>query len=495
MTIDLTEAALPRISDDVGKPSYDRSSLTHGIVHIGVGNFHRAHQAIYLDTLFGLGIDHDWAIIGAGVRPADVDMRADLATQDWLTTVVELEPAGLTARICGSMIGYVEPSSTNLIEALTSPEVRIVSLTVTEGGYYVDATTGGFATGHPDIVADIASPDTPKTVFGIIVAALAKRREQGTPAFTIMSCDNLPGNGHIAQNAVVGLASEVSADLGKWIDDNASFPNGMVDCIAPAAGDRERALVADTFGIKDARPVTCEPFRQWVLEDKFVAGRPALEKVGVQFVADVAPYELMKLRILNASHAVIAYPAALLGIHMVHDAMADQHVRAFLQTIAQNELIPSVQPIPGVDFGEYFANVERRFSNAAVADTIPRLCQDGSNRQPKFILPVTAERLAAGRPVPGTALEVALWCRYCAGTDEEGREIALDDPIAKDLRESALRARANPAAFLEIASVFGPLGQDAEFQRTFAAALNSLWEHGVRKTITAYVEEAKASCS
>ena len=489
MTTELSIKTLSHISKDVGKPTYDRASLTPGIVHIGVGNFHRAHQAMYLDRLFGMGHDHDWAIVGAGVRAADAAMRADLAKQDWLTTVVELDPHGLKAHICGSMIDFVELDPAALIDRLATSDIRIVSLTVTEGGYFIDAATGGFDLSHPEVAADIAKPDAPKTVFGIIVAALAQRRARDIPAFTIMSCDNLPGNGHIAQNAVVGLAQAISADLGAWIAENSAFPNGMVDCIAPAVGDRERALVADTFGIKDARPVTCEPFRQWVLEDKFAQGRPALEKVGVEFVEDVAPYELMKLRILNASHAAIAYPSALLGIEMVHDAMADPHVLAFLRTIAKTEMIPSVPSIPGVDFGQYFEAVQQRFSNAAVADTIPRLCQDGSNRQPKFILPIATDRLAAGLSVEGVALEVALWCRYCAGTDEYGRAIALDDPIAAQLQDHARSAKEDPTTFLALGSVFGPLGKNEEFRQAFTAALNNLWSMGVRETIAAYASE------
>jgi len=488
----VSTATLGDMPQAVNRPGYDRAALTPGIVHIGVGNFHRAHQAMYLDRLFGLGEDHDWALVGAGVRAADVAVRDDLAAQDWLTTVVELNPGGLTAHVCGSMIDYVEPGATALVAALTVPEIRIVSLTVTEGGYFIDPATGGLARDHPAIVADIARPDAPETAFGIIVAALAARRAAGVPAFTVMSCDNLPHNGVVARNAVVGLATAISADLGAWILREAGFPNGMVDCITPATGPRERALVAERFGIRDARPVVCEPFRQWVLEDDFRAGRPALEKVGVEFVADVAPHELMKLRILNGGHATIAYPAALLGIGMVHDAMAEPLVAGFLTALERREIIPMVPPIPGVDFAAYFATVVERFSNPAIGDTIARLCQDGSNRQPKFILPVIAARLAQGLPVDGLALEVALWCRYCAGTDEAGRDIPLDDPMAAALREQALRAKDDPGAFLSLGAVFGTLGDDAGFRRAFAEALDGLWRDGVARTLSDYARDTVA---
>jgi len=483
----VSNATLNAMPEGVAVPAYDRAALSPGIVHVGLGNFHRAHQAIYMDRLFALGGDQDWALVGAGVRPADVAVRDDLAAQDWLTTVVELNPGGLTARICGAMIDYVEPGADPLIAAMRDPAIRIVSLTVTEGGYFIDPATGGFALDHPEVAADIAAPDTPKTVFGIIVAALAARRAAGIPAFTVMSCDNLPENGHVARNAVLGLARAIDADLGAWIEANSAFPNGMVDCITPATGPRERALVEEKFGIHDTRPVVCEPFRQWVLEDKFCNGRPALENVGVEFVEDVAPHELMKLRILNGGHATIAYPAALLGIEMVHDAMADPLVSGFLKRLEQDEIIPMVPPIKGVDFDAYFEKVVERFSNSAVGDTIPRLCQDGANRQPKFILPVIADRIAAGLPVDGLALEVALWCRYCAGTDEAGGAIVLDDPMADILRPAALAAKDDPAAFLSLDAVFGPLGGEPAFRAAFAGALDSLWRNGVAQTLRTYI--------
>ncbi|MCL4144438.1 UNVERIFIED_CONTAM: hypothetical protein GTU68_046451 [Idotea baltica] len=492
MTDQLSSANLAsNLSDTVNALLTAGQRLPPELFIIGVGNFHRAHQAIYLDDLFASGRNQDWALLGAGVRPADAAMRDELAEQDWLTTVVELDPNGLTARVSGSMIGFVEPGSAALIEALCAPSIRIVSLTVTEGGYYIDAASGGFDLVHPDVVKDTKNPDTPATVFGMILGALSKRRGMGIGPFTVMSCDNLPGNGHVTRNAVVGLANAISPELGAWISDSVSFPNGMVDCITPATSDRVREMVSETFGIDDARPVVCEPFRQWVLEDKFVAGRPALETVGVEFVSDVAPYELMKLRILNGGHAAIAYPSALLGIEMVHDAMTDSSVLGFLRKIERSEMIPTVPEISGTDFDDYYSTIERRFSNAAVADTVPRLCQDGSNRQPKFILPTVLARLDAGLPISGLALEVALWCRYCAGTDEAGHPIVIDDPIGEQLTDHALRAKDNPSAFLELHSVFGNLADDATFDAEFSLALRRLWQDGVRSTLSAYANDGQ----
>lgn len=487
MTTLLNSAALAALPAGVSGPFYDRARLTAGILHVGVGNFHRAHMAVYLDRLFGMGEGQDWAILGASVRPGDAAMRDKLAAQDWLTTVVELDPKGLSARVIGSMIGFapVEPEAT--IAAMADPAIRIVSLTITEGGYYVDARTGGFDATHPDMAADAAAPDAPQSVFGMILAALRRRRVAGTPPFTVMSCDNLPENGHVTQRAVVGLARLSEPDLADWIAAHVAFPNSMVDCITPATSDRERSLVAERFGLIDAVPVACEPFRQWVLEDHFPMGRPPLEKVGVEFVADVAAYELMKLRILNGGHAAIAYPSALLGHHFVHDAMADPLIAHWLDRLERREIMPTLSPIPDVSYDAYLATVTERFCNSAVGDTIHRLCLDGSNRQPKFILPTLADALAKGLPFGGLALEVALWCRYCAGTDEAGQAIPPNDENASDLKARALAAKADPAAFLANRTVFGTHGDDPRFVAAFSAHLDRLWSEGVRAVLAGYI--------
>lgn len=488
MSVAPTLMAATNASSAITRPGYDRTALTPGIVHIGLGNFHRAHQAIYLDRLFSMGNDHDWAIVGAGIKPIDAETRAKLEKQDWLTTVVELDPKGLTAHVCGSMIDFVAIDQGDLLETLAKPWVRIVSLTITEGGYFIDATTGGFQIDHPEIVADIEQPDKPTTVFGVMIAALARRRSANLPAFTIMSCDNIPGNGDVSRAAIIGLARAVSSDLAEWIENHVAFPNGMVDCITPATSGRERGLVRDIFGIEDESPVVCEPFRQWVLEDKFSAGRPSLEKVGVEFVREVAPYELMKLRILNGGHAALAYPAALLGFEFVHDAMADPSIRDYLQKLEHAEIIPTVPKIEGVDFAVYFDQVQQRFSNAAVGDTIARLCFDGSNRQPKFILPIISDRLRAGAPIPGLALEIALWCRYCCGIDEDGRDIDVNDANVRMLRVAGQSASRDPGTFLDLDFVFGTLGDDQVFRREFSMALTSIVNNGVRQSLANYVK-------
>ncbi len=487
MTTKLSANNLDRITSEVAKPAYGAKDLTAGIVHVGVGNFHRAHQSMYLHRLFQMGLNRDWAIVGAGVTRYDESMRERLAKQDWLTTVVELDPAELDATITASMVNFAEVDPQATINAMADDNIRIVSLTVTEGGYYVDAESGEFDHSHADIVSDVQNADTPKTVFGIIIAALRKRRDSGIAPFTVMSCDNLPENGHVARAAVLGLAGNIDVTLHDWIADNVAFPNSMVDCITPATTEREIDIVATTFGIEDAAPVVCEPFHQWVLEDRFPTGRPALEKVGVEFVDNVAPYELMKLRILNGGHASIAYLAALLDIHYVHDAMRHPLVAGFLEKLEHTEIIPTLAPIPGVDFAEYYQTIVTRFSNEAVGDTIPRLCFDGLNRQPKFILPVIEDGLAQGLPIEGLALECALWCRYCFGSTDSGAAIPPNDTQWERLVAQAARAKIDPKRWLELTDVYGALASNGEFEKAFCVALGNLWEHGTAATIELYL--------
>ncbi|NTT84354.1 mannitol dehydrogenase family protein [Tabrizicola fusiformis] len=467
-------------------PAYDRSALRPGIVHIGLGNFHRAHMAVYLDDLFALGESHDWAILGAGVRANDAAMREALVAQDCLSTVIELDPAGKSARRIGAMVDFlsVEADNAALIAAMTRPEIRIVSLTVTEGGYFIDPATGAFDPGHPEIVADAANPH--RTAFGAIIAALRARRSAGTPPFTVMSCDNLPGNGHVTQAAVTGLARLSDPAFADWIAANVAFPNGMVDRITPATGPRERALAAE-FGLNDPVPVTCEPFRQWVVEDNFPAGRPALEKVGVTFTPHVHAYEMMKIRILNGGHATIAYPGGLMDIEYVHEAMANPLIRGFLDKVEREEIIPTVPPVPDTDISAYYDLIRERFSNPEVADTERRLCLDGSNRQPKFIIPALRDALAAGGPIGGLALVSALWCRYCAGVSDNGTAIAPNDPNWDKLQPLALAARDNPQVWLDQRAIYGDLAGNARFQAAFADALGRLWRDGTAATLRAYI--------
>ncbi|MBB3463905.1 mannitol dehydrogenase family protein [Rhizobium sp. BK377] len=488
MTCKLSLATLAEAAKTAAIPAYERASLKAGIVHFGVGNFHRAHQAIYLDDLFNAGSDHNWAIIGAGVLPSDAAMRDKLAAQDFLTTVVEQDNNKTAARVTGPMIDILpvgEPAV--IIAKLADPEIRIVSMTITEGGYFIDAS-GKFNPAHPAIAADGQNPVTPKTVFGLIVAGLKARKDKGIEPFTVMSCDNIPHNGVVTANAVVGTAKLSDPAFADWIKTNVSFPNGMVDRITPATSQREIDFLKDNFGIEDNWPVYCEEFKQWVLEDKFPMGRPALEKVGVTFVPDVTPYEHMKIRILNGGHAAIAYPAALMDIHFVHESMENDLIRAFLAKLENEEIIPIVPPVPDTSLADYFKLIERRFLNPKIADTIPRLAQDGSNRQPKFILPSTLDNLRQGRDVVGLALVSALWCRYFFGKSDSGKDIVFNDASAERLHEAAVKAKDDPAAFLAFDDIFGEVAKSDLFRKRFAHALKTLWEKGTKETLQLYLD-------
>ncbi len=488
MTCKLSLATLDEAKKTASVPAYSRSDLSAGIVHFGVGNFHRAHQAVYLDDLFNMGADQDFAIVGAGVLPSDELMREKLAAQDFLTTVVEQDNNRTGARVTGPMIDILPVGvAQTTIEALSDPKIRIVSMTITEGGYFIDAS-GDFNPSHPAIVGDANSPSSPKSVFGLIVAGLKARRDKGIQPFTIMSCDNIPHNGKVTKNAVVGLAALSDPAFATWIGDNVSFPNSMVDRITPATGERERNIARDEFGIEDNWPVFCEEFKQWVMEDKFPAGRPALEKAGVQFVPDVAPYEHMKIRILNGGHAAIAYPAALLDVHFVHEAMEHQLIRSFLAKLEKEEIIPIIPPVPDTDLNEYFDLIERRFLNPKIGDTIPRLAQDGSNRQPKFILPSTADRLALGQDIVGLSLVSALWCRYFYGTSDSGKQIVFNDASAERLQAAAIKAKDDPMAFLALRDIFGEVAESELFRKRFAHALATLWKDGTAKTLQLYLD-------
>lgn len=488
MTVKLSAANLQRLPADVARPTYRAADLSPGVLHFGVGNFHRAHQAVYLDELFNAGLGRDWAIVGAGVFQGERAGREKLAEQDWLTTVVEQDAGHRTARVTGAMIDFMMPGDgPAVIARLADPAIRIVSLTITEGGYFIDPSTGRFNPDHPEIVADAGDPEHPKTVFGLILAGLKRRRDSSIPPFTVMCCDNIPHNGHVTKETVCGLAGLSDRGFAAWIEDNVAFPNGMVDRITPATTDRERQLLRQEFGVEDNWPVFCEPFRQWVLEDRFPLGRPALEKAGVQFVDDVSPFELMKIRILNGGHAAIAYPAGLMDIHFVHEAMENPLVRGFMAKLHREEIIPTVPPVPGVVLEDYRQLIERRFSNPEIGDTVRRLCLDGSNRQPKFIIPTIADRLKAGAPVDGLALESALWCRYCHGTTESGRDIAPNDPSWDRLVATSRAARAEPGAWLAMEDIYGEVGRAPAFAAAFARHLAALWQHGTRQVLVDYL--------
>jgi mannitol 2-dehydrogenase len=474
-----TLAALP---GDVTAPRYDRRKLRSGIVHIGVGHFHRAHQAMYLDELMRHGSALDWAICGAGVRPGAPAIRDALGAQDHLYTLTVKEPDGSRHnRVIGSIneYRYAGDDPAGLVAQIAEPAIRIVSLTITEGGYGIDPATGAFTGESPEIQADLRGVTPNRTAFGLVLQAMRLRRARGDGGLTIMSCDNIEHNGQVARAAFLGFAELKAPELAQWMQQNIAFPSSMVDRVTPATVDADRTYLEQAYGYRDRWPVTCERFHQWVLEDTFAAGRPSLEEVGVEIVADVEPHELMKLRLANGTHQALCYFGWLLGYRYVHQAIADPDIHELLVRYI-HEAIPTLRPIAGVDPRAYGRTVIERFANPEIRDHLTRICADTSERIPKFLLPVVMSQLQRGGSVRYCAAVVASWARYAEGVDEQGEPIDVVDPRRDALVAAAGKQGGNPTAFIEDRSVFGGLAQSAPFVRAYLDALELIRTKGVR---------------
>jgi len=490
---DLTENTLATIGawGAVRVPGYERSALTAGIVHFGVGGFHRAHQAMVIDALLAVGKATDFAICGVGVLEQDRRMKDVMDAQNGLYTLVLKHADGRReSRVIGSIIEYLlaVDDPTAVIEKLAARTTRIVSLTITEGGYNFDQVTGAFDLTNPEVQHDLAEGAVPKTVFGLITAGLALRRVRGIEPFTVMSCDNIQGNGHVAQKMFVSFAQQKDTDLGNWIAENVPFPNSMVDRITPVTSDADRAEVRDVFGIDDAWPVVAEPFFQWVVEDNFSLGRPPFEAAGTQVVADVEPYELMKLRLLNASHQGMCYFGFLSGYRYAHEACADPAMTKFLLAYMDLEASPTLLAVPGIDLGEYKKTLVERFSNPEVRDTIARLCAESSDRIPKWLVPVIREQLSTGGPIARSAAIVASWARYAEGIDEKGDAITVVDRLAAELVPLARSQRSHRTAFIENTKLFGSLATNEKFVTAYLEALDMIITAGAHATLVHYSE-------
>ena len=457
-------AALTRLPIDT--PNYDRHSVSVGIAHIGAGHFHRAHQAMYIDRLLQRGMAREWGICGIGVMPGDWTMRDVLRDQGGLYTLILENPDGTRdAHMIGSIIDYryapddPEPA----LEVLAAATPRIISLTITEGGYR----------------------DGP--AFALITEALARRRRRGIAAPTIVSCDNIESNGEIARRAALANAERRDPGLADWVAEHTRFPSSMVDRITPATTLEMAAQVRRDFGIDDRWPVLAEPFAAWVLEDDFADGRPPLEQAGVLMVDDVGPYESMKLRLLNAGHQSLCYFAYLCGFEFVHDAARDPLFAEFLLAYFDFEAIPTLAPVPGIDLHDYSRTLIERFGNPGVRDTVARLCAYSSDRIPKWLLPVICDNLASDGSVRLAAATVASWARYAEGADEWGQPIEVVDQLADSLVPIARSQHENPTAFIEINAVFGDLAQQPRFVEAYRWALESLHRNGARATLEALV--------
>ncbi len=486
--VPLRAATLTDLGDALGTPTYDRTAITVGIVHLGVGGFHRAHQAMYLDRLLNKGEASDWGICGVGVLPGDRRMAEVMAEQDCLYTLALKHSDGTwETRVIGSIVDYLlapdDPEA--VLTVMAAPSTRIVSLTVTEGGYNIDATTGEFDEKAPAVRADLEPGATPATSFGLVVEALHRRRAAGTPPFTVMSCDNIEGNGHIARRVFTAFARLRDPELADWVEREVAFPSSMVDRITPATTPEVVTEITERFGVADAWPVAAEPFVQWVLEDDFPTGRPAWQDAGVQLVDDVTPYELMKLRLLNASHQALCYFGYLAGYRLVHEVAQDPLFATFLRSYMDDEGTPTLPPVPGIDLEEYKSTLLERFGNPEIRDTVARLCAESSDRIPKWLLPVVRANLASGGPVALSAAVVASWARYAEAVDEQGEPIEIVDQLAETLVPIAQRQREDPTAFLANRGVFGDLIDDERFVAAYRWALDSLHRNGSRATLEA----------
>lgn len=490
----LSAANLASLNPDVPVPRYDRGQVSVGIVHFGVGGFHRAHQAMYLDRLMNDGAALDWGICGVGVLPGDRRMADALAAQDHLYTLVVKHPDGAwEPRVIGSIVDYLfAPENPEaVLERMADPATRIVSLTVTEGGYNIHAVTGEFDPEDPGVRRDLEPGAVPSTTFGLITEALVRRRDRGLAPFTVLSCDNIQGNGDVARRAIAAFARLRDPALGEWVEREVEFPSSMVDRITPVTTDADRAELASRFGIEDQWPVVCEPFTQWVAEDRFAA-RPPLADAGVQLVEDVEPYELMKLRLLNASHQALCYFGYLAGHRLVHEAAQDPLFADFLLAYMDSEATPTLRPVPGIDLRAYKAKLIERFSNEQVRDTIARLCAESSDRIPKWLLPVVAENLDTGGPVILSAAVVASWARYAEGVDEDGNPIQVVDRLADTVTAAAREQRRDQLAFLRNRELFGDLVDQERFSAAYLAVLKSLHDKGARTTLEALMADRRS---
>jgi len=466
--MELNTETLARVA--IRKPDYDRSKIRPGIVHLGIGAFHRAHQAVYIDEL--LARQPEWGIIGASLRSAAT--AEALTPQDCLYTLIEQAEVGPEYRVVGSVMDVLVAGFEReaLLQVMSRPDIRIVSLTVTEKGYCHDPATGRLNRDHPDIRADIVTPLNPVSAPGFIVEALRRRRGAGCGPFTVLSCDNLPSNGQLCRRVVVELATLTDPGLAAWIEDNATFPGTMVDRIVPATTDEDRALLLTETGLNDSWPVVTEPYSQWVIEDNFCAGRPAFEDVGVQMVVDVQPFETMKLRLLNGSHSALAYLGSMAGHETVAQAMQDPDLASFVRDLMREEIAPTLDMPEGVDLDAYQAALLQRFRNPGLRHKLLQIASDGSQKLPQRLLNPIRERLNDGLPAKRLATCVAAWMTFVSIRDERGYRFKLNDPLAEPIRQLVADCGGDPNSLIKALLAFEMVfGTDLARSETFSGQL------------------------
>lgn len=491
--IALRNSTLSQLPESIDRPSYDRRCLVPGLVHIGAGAFNRSHLAVYLDDLLRHADEPRWGELAVGLLPADMEINKGLTAQENLYTLMQMDTGEESLRVVGSLAGHLyAPADPDAVLArMTAAECSIISLTVTEGGYFIEDSSGRFLEEHQDIRHDLKSPKTPRTWLGYVAEAAARRVQMGRGPFTLLSCDNLQGNGEIARKALLAFAGARSGALQSWIEANVAFPCSMVDRITPRVTDENRISITAKFGVEDAVPVVCEPFRQWVLEDKFAAPRPTFERVGAQMTADVAPYEKMKMRLLNGGHSTLGYFADLLGIDYIRDAAADPLLRRLLKAY-MDEVKPTVPKLPGIDLDEYADTVVRRFSNTAIRDQVARICSEGCAKVAKFLAPPLADLLRNGSSPRVLPLVVAGWLHYQRGVDERGRMMTMADGQGALLKPFVESGCGNAALALGVPALFANLA--AEFPAwavTVQRDLELIRAYGVRSTIATVLDQSQ----
>ncbi|QCE42890.1 mannitol dehydrogenase family protein [Psychroserpens sp. NJDZ02] len=478
----LNSANLSNLSERIAVPQYDRSKVKTGIVHVGIGGFHRAHEAFYTDQLLHDNSVTDWGICGVALLDFDTKIYNTLKAQDGLYTLVVKQLDGThTNRVIGSIVEYLfaPEDPIKVIEKMASPEVKIISLTITEGGYNYNEATKAFDFTNPLIQHDLENPQAPKTIFGYLTQALKLRKDRGLVGCTIQSCDNIQGNGHMTKKMLLSYVTTAAPDLVAWIENNVSFPNAMVDRITPVTAPIDITILSETLGVDDAWPVVCEPFKQWVIEDDFIAGRPAWETVGAQFVDNVVPYERMKLSLLNAGHSVLGILGALIGYNTIDQSVSNPNIATFLNTYMDVEVTSTLGDLEGVNLDDYKKSLLERFGNINIKDQIDRICSESSAKFPIFILPTVQSQLESEGSVQLAAFVVAAWAIYSLGKDENGADLIIKDAMQLELKEKALEAKTNPEAFLEIDSIFGNLKTSSVFVEAYIDAYQDIEKHGV----------------
>jgi len=479
--IHLNQSNLSRLPTEVARPTYDRRQLSTGIVHVGVGSFHRSHEAFYTDELLRSGKTSDWGICGVGLRKSDRPMARILEDQDYLYTMIVKHPDGhREARVIGSIVDFLmsddDPGA--VIDRMADPETKIVSLTITEGGYNVDPDSGEFDRSNPDAQHDVENPSNPKLVFGYLTAALKKRRQAGIPAFTVQSCDNIQHNGDLTRRVLLGFARLQDQDLADWIESEVSFPNAMVDRITPVTTDADIEYLKRDFDLIDRWPVACEPYCQWVIEDRFSAGRPDWQHVGVQFVQDVTPYEKMKLRLLNAGHSVLGILGSIHGYQTIDECMQDDLFVTYLRQFFDSEATPVLDAVEGIDLDQYKRTLVERFGNPSIADKLTRICLESSSKLPVFLIPTIRDNLHRGGDIQLASLVIATWCYYSdKHADRHGKPLEVTDQLKTELHEAAKATGEDRLSFVKFKPVFGDLASDKRFVDIYVEMVDSMYRN------------------